>query len=151
MQCEMCGSNAGRLLKADIEGSVMNVCSSCARFGKLIKAPPVYEKRIERKREPDKKPVEIIVANFSSLIKNKRERLGLKQEQLAKKLAERESIIQKLETGQFVPGVELARKIEKILRLRLIEEYKADMAEQPKAMKGSAMTLGDFVVKRRNN
>ncbi|MCP3931924.1 MAG: helix-turn-helix domain-containing protein, partial [Bacteroidetes bacterium] len=41
--------------------------------------------------------------------------MGLKQEQLAKMLSEKESLIQKMETGNFSPPIGMARKIGKIL------------------------------------
>jgi len=151
MQCNMCGTET-RLLKAEIEGCEMNVCSKCARFGKIISRKPIVEQKKVKYAKMERAPkMEIIVANFSTIIKRKRERIGLKQAELAKKLAERESLVHKLETGNFVPGVKLARKIEKILRVKLIEEYKEEIGQdKPQVNKGSSFTLGDFVVKRRN-
>ena len=54
-------------------------------------------------------------------IRNKRDELGLKQEDFAKMLNEKESIIHKLETGEFKPSLKLAKKLEKKFGLKLIE------------------------------
>ena len=33
MDCEMCGKSVPRLSKVRIDGAVLNVCDSCAKFG----------------------------------------------------------------------------------------------------------------------
>jgi len=37
MQCTLCGKEADRLNKAEIEGSIVGVCDACMRFGKNTK------------------------------------------------------------------------------------------------------------------
>ena len=43
-------------------------------------------------------------ADFPGLIRDKREKLGLKQEEFAKYLAVKESVIHKIESGSYVPS-----------------------------------------------
>ena len=92
--------------------------------------------------------IQIITPDYSELIKKKREKLGLKQEELAKKIAEKESIIHKIESGQFEPSVELARKLEKFLNIKLIEQHEEVKVSLGKKGEGAA-TLGDVVVIRK--
>lgn len=64
----------------------------------------------------------VIREGFSSIIKRTREKLGLTQEELGRKLGEKTSLISKLETGKLKPSIPLARKIEHILKVKIIEE-----------------------------
>ncbi len=156
MLCEMCGSS-GELFKANIEGSILIVCKSCASFGKIISKvsqesnkenkknkenskESSYKKNKQAKREKQL----IIVEGYAEVIKNAREKLGLKQEELARAIAEKESLIQKLETGNIEPQLKLARKLEKHLKIKLVEEYEEENIHL-KAKK-ETLTLGDLLL-----
>jgi len=148
MQCDMCG--AGReLVKAKIEGSVLDVCKHCARFGEIVRVPrsvSLHKKRPILKKKEDEK-IAIIVPNYYTLIKNAREKMGLKQEDAAQKLAERESLYHKIETGRLKPSLGLAKKLERFFRIRLVEQYddnmKAVIASAP--VRKDAFTIGDMI------
>ena len=102
--CEICGKNLENLEKAIVEGVMMNVCSGCAKFGKVI---PVRKPLIEPRRVipvQTKEVMEEIVTDYAELIKKGRERKGLKQEELAKDIAEKESVISKVESGSLKPS-----------------------------------------------
>ena len=156
MQCEMCGSG-GELFKANIEGATMNVCERCARYGKILEkvrpAPPAptkaaVERRIIRQKV-ETETIFMIAPDYPSKIKSMREKMGLKQEELAKKLNERESSIHKLETGEMEPNIALARKLEKFFNIRLVEEHQEEAKPLPKVRDGEAK-LGDFArIKKR--
>lgn len=154
MQCDMCGSE-GKLFKALIEGTELNVCSSCSRYGKAVpqkRDPPVMAKHPNKsfhfKKEPQKEIVELITEDYAGLIKDKREKLGLKQEQLAKKMAERESLVQKVESGHIEPSLALARKFERFLGLKLIEKYEESKDSKFESSKAD-ITIGDVINIRR--
>src|SRR3989344_9054884 len=108
MNCEICGSE-GNLFKTLIEDSELNVCKECSRFGKVISAVEIETEKQRKEYRvttfPDKEIVQVIVPDYSEIIKKKREELGLKQEEFAKKINEKESLIHKIETGQFEPGI----------------------------------------------
>ena len=152
MQCEMCGSEE-RLYKTNIEGSILNVCRACSKFGKILgtvkeKMEEKKEKQVkEIKKEPEKEVIELVVDDFADRIRKKREELGLKQEDFAKKINEKESVIHKLETGEFRPGLDLAKKLERVLGIKLIEEYE----EEGKATKTETteLTVGDLIKIRK--
>jgi len=148
MQCDICGSEE-ILYKTNIEGTILNVCKSCSRFGEVISAVKVESKKEKGKKikevekEPEKEIIEIVVSDFADRIRKKREKLGLKQEDFAKKINEKESIVHKLETGEFKPSLDLARKLERILGIILIEQYE----EEGKITKTetSELTVGDLI------
>ena len=148
MNCDMCGKD-GELYQAKIEGTVMNVCRNCAKFGKVIRKRVVEKIEIRKKEAPKEEgPVEMVVANYNELIKNAREKLGLKQEELAQQLNLKTSMINNIERKKFKPNPDLARKLEKNLRIKLVEEY-----EEEKSFSGSGqssgMTFGDLIKKRK--
>jgi len=152
MQCEMCGKDKN-LVIAIIEGTEMNVCNECAKFGKVIKKIDPEPKLKERKRkieelikeEKEKKEViQIINPDYGNIIKKKRESLGLKQEEFAKRINEKISIIHKMETGNFEPSIALARKIERFLKIKLIEQYEEEHGRLHK-VETDTLTIGDLL------
>lgn len=153
--CDMCGKESD-LLKVKIEGTVLDVCEQCGRFGEVIERPahPIKKPVVPKPRyapERRKEIIQMVTEDYAQKIRQARERTGLTQEQFAGRLNEKESIIQKMESGQFTPSIKLARKLEKLLKIQLIEEY-SEGGEVPIATektKDEGFTLGDFVKDRR--
>jgi putative transcription factor len=153
MNCEMCGAK-DQLFKTEIEGTEMNLCKNCSKFGKVISAvriPPKpkksarhEEEKIEIMQRTPQEITEEIIENYPELISTKRQKLNLKQKELAIKMAEKESIIQKVEAGQFKPSIPLARKFERALGIKLIEEHIEEHKQAFRA-KSEKMTIGDFM------
>lgn len=145
----MCGKK-GTLYRTLIEDTEMDVCRECSKYGKVIKKLAVVkEVKLKREREgPEIETLQIIVDNYAEIIRKKREALGLKQKDFAKMLSEKESLIHKLETGSFEPSIEMARKLEKILKIKLIEEYQ-ETHKKIKTEKGEGFTLGDVAKIRK--
>jgi len=140
-----------------IEGSELNACPDCARFGveksprpKRTTAEPVHvsealEKREKRAQTFDvfQQAAEELVADFPQRIRKARERLNWTPEDLGKKINEKKSVILKLEAGQMRPDDALARKVERALGIRLKE--RPTQAAAPKAAAHRGLTLGDIV------
>ena len=147
--CELCGKQ-GQIVSALIENVQMDVCISCAKFGQVLHRKSVdtifHKKQIQAmpKRE---EPQLSIIENYGEQIRKKRESLGIKQIDLARMVAERESIIQKMENNQFEPSLDLAKKLEKYLKIKLVEEIKDDL-KIATAEKTEGFTLGHFVKKK---
>ena len=145
----MCGTES-RLIKTDIEGSKMSVCKACSKFGRVMHtAKPKFKPRKKgefhkKKVVPKKELVQIVKKDFSRIIHNAREKLGLKQIELAKKIAERESLVQKIESNQFTPSIRLARKLENHLRIKIIEQHEEKHDKTFKKTKRS-LTIGDML------
>jgi putative transcription factor len=118
------------------------VCESCAKFGKAI-----FVKQNLQNVKPIKKDITEIISlvnsNYPIIVKNAREKQGLKQEELAKKIDEKTSLIHKVETGSMQPTILLAKKLEKVLNIKLIEVY--EETHETLNFKNSDLTIGDLI------
>ena len=151
INCDLCGKVDERLNRTLIEGVELNVCSVCSKFGKVI-APvkrfsakeqhKMFEKQSSIQKKEEK--VELLVQDYSDIIKKKRESIGLSQKDFAKRINEKESVIHKIETGAFEPDLQLAKKLEKMLGVKLTEEYE-ERHESFKKKREGGFTLGDFI------
>jgi len=126
MNCEICGRRIeGRGKKVLIDGSLLNVCASCASLGdKEIdntakhgnkKASTTSIRKVLKEKEDEME----IVQDFAIMIKQARERMGLSQDALAQKINEKVSVIKLIETGRLKPSILLAKKIERVLKINL--------------------------------
>ncbi len=139
--CELCGRDT-QLFTAVVEGSELNVCQSCGRFGNLVRKPMTraFKAPISKAVEP----VEVVVSDYAQRVRIAREKSGLTQKDFARMLNEKESIIHKIENGQFVPPISLAKKLEKLLKIKLVEVEQEEKAEAVR--KGSGpLTIGDII------
>ena len=149
--CDMCGREK-ELVDAIVEGAVVQVCLDCSKHGSVVAInQPVVDKRIELQREIESSPsyVDVIVSDFGNKIKNAREWKGLKQEDLAQDLAEKESVIHQLETGKLKPSFRLARKLSVFLSIDLIESVESSSKGVTKDvdLKSASVTIGDLLKK----
>ncbi len=151
--CNLCGSKTERVFKAKIEGAEMIVCANCSRLGTAVEEirveeEPIYEEESKYVRNvPSSRPnntVEVIVSDYGKLVKQARERKGLKQENLAKMLAIKESLLHNIESGHFEPGVGLIQKLEKFLHIALIQKVE-DKPIKLQHVESGPMTLGDMI------
>ncbi|MFT4303276.1 MAG: multiprotein bridging factor aMBF1 [Candidatus Woesearchaeota archaeon] len=153
MICEMCGKNLDNSLvvKARVEGTVLNVCENCAKYGQIL-SKTIPEKVISKPILNDASSVvnndseEVVVDNFSEIIKKSRELKGITQEEFAKKINEKESLIHKIETGHITPNFKLAKKIEQFLNIKLLEEIKfSEYKDFSKKSVSNELTIGDVI------
>ncbi len=139
--CEICGEER-ELIKSIVEGSLLNVCENCAKFGNAV-----IIKKIQEEKKPIRKfvneVINIINPDYPILIKNSREKLGLKQKELALKINEKESLIHKLETGNLQPTILVAKKLEKLLNISLVELYQE--SHEALNLKDDHLTIGDML------
>ena len=145
----MCGKE-NAMAVALIEGVELSVCEKCAKFGKVtrvIKAPKPQKKSLyspQPARQKDEDAMEFVVEDFAARIRQRREQLNLTQQEFSKMLSEKESVVHHLENASSHPSIELARKLERILHIKLIEVAKEAVVEKVKG-KVDAFTLGDFI------
>lgn len=146
MNCEICG-RGDAVYKSIVEGSELFVCEPCGKFGKRIANVEQQEKItkvISQEKKHEDRFNEIIIDKYGEIIKNAREKNNISQEEFAKKINEKVSIIHKIETNSFEPSIELAKKIERFLKIHLIVNYEVT-AEKPTEKNHSKLTLGDVV------
>ena len=144
----MCGKES-RLVLADVEGGELKVCSNCTKYGTVKRSGVNIVSPFKRKASHDDGPQFKVVENYSTLIRSAREKKGLKQEDFAKFLNERESIVAKWEQGSLKPRIDVAKRIGRLLRISLVvKDEVADKVEIKKG-KSSEFTLADFVKVRK--
>jgi putative transcription factor len=146
MLCEMCGNDVEATSRVRVEGSTLNLCADCARFGKAINPPPSAAPapagprkvayaggasraggrgRSMQERDLYTEIGEMELApDWAKRIRVAREALHWTPEEFGKKLNEKKSVVLKIESGSFRPADDLVRRIERLLKVRL----KADPA-----------------------
>lgn len=151
INCDLCGKVDERLFRTLIESVELNVCSDCSKFGKVIASvhrPSPKEQHMkfvqQNNLQEKEEKIELLVEDYADIIKKRRESMGLTQKDFANKINEKESTIHKIETGTLEPQLSLAKKLEKFLGVKLVEEHQ-EKYEASKRKKEESFTLGDFI------
>ncbi len=151
--CDICGRPqvSAQVL---IEGAKLLVCVSCRRGGKVLQEfsdgqSPSAPMTISAPASLDSG--EEIVDNAGKLIKQASDRLRLPLPVLAERMREKESYLHGIESGHLSPSLDVARKLEKELSIRLIEKVQSSISPSPAASaKFSEPTLGDILTFEKN-
>ncbi len=152
MRCEICGKKIiGDPMRTKIESSIMLTCNECAKFGKIQREPPKPKprrpiNRTQRRREPS----EEVVEDYTKLIRDSREKKGWSREELAEKLYEKASVINRVESGKMVPDIKLARKLERTLHITLIEKLEDISQKDMDSSSARGATIGDIARIKRH-
>ncbi|MCD6592139.1 MAG: TIGR00270 family protein [Thaumarchaeota archaeon] len=108
----------------------------------------------KRSRELPGEDLEL-VEDFGEIVRKARMSLGLTQEELAKQIGEKSTVIKKIEANELKPSIALAKKLEKFLKITLLvpaEESPGDL-ERYFLSKGkpasSGISLGDLLKKKQ--
>jgi putative transcription factor len=146
-----------------VEGSKLNLCPNCARFGDEYKGAntptqgspvpkSVIEDRLQR-RERRMQTRDIysvssreLIGDYGAVIRSAREAKGLDQEEFAKSIFERKGTIARLEANDLVPDDKLINKLEKALEICLKEEVQSG-GQIGGGKKAEGMTLSNFIKK----
>lgn len=161
MQCEICGTEvSGSPKRVVIDGSELQVCNTCARFGEVTdKFSPVPRKVIPQERafraRPKPRPrrdefreMPEIVPEYGRIVKEAREGMELTPEELGVKIKERASLIRKIERHEIVPEDSVRIKLEKELNVKLTDKLSDEDWKSGKG--GRGLTLGDIAsIKKR--
>jgi putative transcription factor len=143
-ECNLCGQDFKELNKAEVEGTVIDVCNNCLRFGRKVDVPRQTYK-INRKIEFKSLEQEdlMIASGYGEKMKKARETLGLTRIELASKMNEKQSVIKRLEEEKMEPDEKLMRRIEKLLGINLSEKYQELKMDRKKEK--PRLTVGDVV------
>lgn len=135
--CEICGNPVrGFVSTVQVDGGIFRVCPPCSRLGKPVKMPgdPREPPSIRADASPKidtrfDEPEMELRRDFHVAIKKGREKMGLSQEDLGRKLNEKPSVIRHLETGKLKPDNILTRKIEHFFKIQLLIPEDEDIEE----------------------
>ena len=150
MECEICGREIrGKGFRIIVEGSEMTVCEFCKDLG--VEKPNVPQQRRGKvKRFKPRTDIDLgdeLVEDFHIIIRREREKRGWSQEELAKRIQEKVSLIRKIENAEITPEPEVVEKLERLFGIRLRENIEEVKLERKKI--DVTPTLGDVVVIRR--
>ncbi|WP_331236495.1 multiprotein bridging factor aMBF1 [Natronorarus salvus] len=175
VQCEMCGADTQSPTTVKIEGAELDVCSECTDFGTEVRqassssATSKYSTSSEsgtasgssssstgsgqaggstRRRRDMFDEMEELAADYDQRIREARESRSLSQEELAKQLNEKASLIRKLERGDMLPSDEVQRKLERSLEISLVEGGSSEETEWEGGSSTGSYTLGDVVTRK---
>ena len=170
LRCDICGKESEELYEVVYMGRRGYACPECIKKYGLIRIKKADEFFISKKKSQlirrvkrekanvikshavKKKPFHAsdnfpeFVEEYGRLIKRKREDLGLTQEDLARELKVKVSYIKKIESEILPPSIEIARKIEKVLKIKLFKENDEEEYEEPLRMEEDfSITIGDLI------
>jgi putative transcription factor len=157
LNCDICGREiTGQAFKVKVEGAKLLVCSRCQRLGTpYVEEPPArgplggraFVPRVAQRRAPELPrgmDETDIAEDCADRVRHQRMKLGLSQEELAKRVKEKLSQIQKIETGKVTPDTKLCRALEHELKIKLLVPRK-EISDVPKAAPPAEVTLGDIM------
>lgn len=155
MTCELCGKDVSKTVTVKVEGSEMEVCESCKKYGKEVlssekknQSTKEVLKRIKDKKKGStqnnyEKEIEELALDYSERIESARLEKDLTQEELAKKINEKKSVIAKLEKEDMRPSEELRKKLENTLDIKLTEKIEKTPTKTSEKTEG--LTIGDLI------
>lgn len=123
--CEICGAEIrGKAQIISVGTSKLRVCSTCVRHGTVVvetKKAKFVQPRNVKKRLYEQMDLEIeagqaLEEDYGKQVRNARGKAGLKQEELAKKINEKQSLLRKIENDEISPSEEVMRKIKRVLK-----------------------------------
>lgn len=158
--CEMCGYIGESFHRAIVEGTLLSLCDKCVRFGEVVQLKNVPKSIVDKRLDyykthryssmtlpPDFSGDENIVKDYAQRVKNAREKTGKTQDEIALELAEKSSILQKIESGHQEPSMKLARKLEQFFKIQLVQksEKVTDDDVDTYRSSGTGVTIGDVI------
>ncbi|OED30716.1 multiprotein bridging factor aMBF1 [Methanosphaera sp. WGK6] len=165
MNCEICGSEIkGQPYKTKIDNSLMVTCKECSKYGKVQQTPQrptnrknkSNQKNNNSRRRPQQNTRRIqeeefeLIEGYQKRIKDAREKQQLTQKKLGEKIYERESVIAHIESGKMIPDERLAHKLEKTLRIKIVEKIESNEREFRDIGRLREATIGDIARIKRS-
>ena len=147
--CELCGKIADSTTTVKVAGTLVSACSNCKRLGASVDvgASDEISKTFHRK----KKTQEIleVVANYCSLLNSALSKKEIDLHQLAHVLNIKESSLNKYFSGKIQPNIEMARKLENYLGIKLVVAVEAKSVNVSDFMNSETTSdsLGDMLIR----
>jgi putative transcription factor len=149
--CEICGKEIQKPITIRVNKTYLKVCDSCKIIGEVVENKPIEMRKVIKKMPtPQYKTLKIpqvevsVREDYATEIRKAREKMGMTQDMLASLVGEKLSTLKKIEAGKLKPTIELAKKLEKVLKITLLE---MESFEEKTVSKKSEqdITLGDIV------
>lgn len=142
--CSICGNYSETIGLYAVEGIQMEVCPNCSVFGKRERSSaqnraiharlnsPEYKKKVKEFIKADKNKYagkfsleagERVLDDCASIIRAIVNKNHWTNEDFAKKINEKESYVSSFLSGHTRPSLEVAKKIEKMFDVKLIESF----------------------------
>jgi putative transcription factor len=126
LTCEVCGSQIKTAPSTvEIDGAILRVCQSCSKRGRPVsvqpriqRGPPMHMAPMAPRREVE--PELEVDPEYTQIVRQAREKLGLTQEALGMKINVKPSVISHVETGKMKPDIILARTLMHFLKVNLL-------------------------------
>jgi len=146
LSCDICGATPVRA-QILIEGAKILACSRCMRGGKILQRFEDIEGVAPGSLGASAEATEEIVEDYAKIIRAARERTGLPLSVVAERISEKESYLHAIEGGRLGPTMEVARKLEKELGIRLVEKVAGAISTSGSSSPGSFTppTLADMI------
>lgn len=155
MACELCGKEVNETKTVKVEGSEMEVCGECEKYGKEVLTSEkknqstqevlqrIKEKKSHGSSDSYEESTEELALDYSERIESARLESDLTQEELAKQINEKKSVIAKLEREDMRPSEDLREKLENTLSIELTEKIKSAPTKTTEETEG--LTIGDLI------
>lgn len=151
-RCEFCGVEGSDVVEALYRGKRVHACPDCIRqYGLVGISHGARLARRSARRSVLERGDEIsLVPDYGERVRAAREAMGLTQEELARRLKVKASLIKKIESGKLPPTPDVARTLERALGIKLLsrgEPGEAGPEERAYIVRGKAERprLGDFM------
>ena len=173
VQCEMCGAETADPNRVKIEGAELDVCDECTDFGTEVQTgePSSTSTKYSTgssssassssgrssgssggggssRRDDVYDDLEELAPDYGDRIREARESAGLSQEDLAKQLNEKASLMRKLEHGDTLPSDDVQTAIERALDVDLTVSGGDEETEWSGGSSTGEYTLGDMVERK---
>ncbi len=141
--CELCGRQMKDIYVVSVEGVDLRVCQNCAK-GKKIVYKAVEEPRGTQRKTIRKTEEEVeLVEGYGKKIHAARDQMQIPLKVLAEMINEKEAHMLRVEEEKTRPSIELTKKIEKVLNIKITQQ-KGDEPRTHTSQKMGNATLGDF-------
>ena len=112
LQCDVCGREIiGKPHRVIIEGAKLTTCAQCAKLGSAewkpepknlnlpfkIEPPRRLKLKTAKRKSRDLREDITVIENFGLIVRKARQRAGLSQEDLGRRIGEKVSVIRKIE------------------------------------------------------
>ncbi len=142
----MCGRRTDQIYVVGVEGVELRVCPKCAKGKKVMRDTSVQApgRRAGAVPRPRARSELQAVDGYGERIRDARLAMKIPLKVLAEMINEKETFLTRVESERTSLPAPLARKLEKALSIKLLEEAALEPEEHRHGAKDRA-TLGDFV------